>query len=379
MLKCTALPHPSLLWLCFFIFNFSFFISSAFADDWPMEGKNPLHHAISTDALAPPLKLAWTFAAGDSITASPVVKDGIVYAGSYDAKFYAVDAQTGKELWHFKLDTEMIFWAPAAVDSGIVVVGGGDGFIYARNAKTGDPIWQVRTDGMISGGGTIVGDTVYVGSWDNNVLALDLKTGREKWRYFTNWYVQTAPVVDAAKHVLYTNAHDHMGYAIDVLNGSLIWKQRVTFQVGYPNNGPPCLDGDRLFMAVHPAHFLCAEAASGKRIWHAETGANVSGCTVIDGKIITGTREGLTAFNAADGKEIWKFAEKAGVARCTPAVAGNAVYFCSRNGKVYALNLDDGAKLWEHATGGPIDGSPAIAGGRLYVTSCDGKLYCFSP
>ena len=58
---------------------------------------------------------------------------------------------------------------------------------------------------------------------------------------------------------------------------------------------------------------------------------------------------------------------------------GGVVYFCSRNGNVYALNVENGAKLWEATTGGPIDGSPAIAGGRLYVASCDGKVYCFAP
>ena len=349
------------------------------ADDWPMEGKNPLHKAITAETLAPPLKLAWEFKTGDSVTASPIVADGLVYAGSYDGTFYAINAETGKEAWSFKVDTEMVFWAPAAVDSGIVVVGGGDGFIYARNAKSGEPLWTVKTDGMISGGGTIVGGTVYIGSWDNNVLALDLKTGKEKWRYFTNWYVQTAPVVDAAANVLYTNAHDHMGYALDIRNGKLIWKTQVTLQVGFPNNGPPCLDGGRLFMAVHPAHFRGLEAATGKPIWQVETGANAAGCTVLGNKVIAGTNSGITAFNVADGKEVWKFSDRAGVSRCTPAISGNVVYFCSRNGKVYALNAENGGKLWEYATGGPIDGSPAIAGGALFVTSCDGKLYCFRP
>ena len=349
------------------------------ADDWPMEGKAPLHKAITTETLNPPLKVAWEFKTGDSITASPVVKDGIVYAGSYDGKFYAINAETGKEIWSFKLPTEMVFWAPAAVHGGIVVVGGGDGFIYARDAKSGEPLWQVKTDGMISGGPTIVDGTVYIGSMDNNVFALDLKTGKEKWRYFTNWYVLTAPAVDAAKNVLFTNPHDHMGYAIDTRDGKLIWKQQVTLQVGFPNNGPPCIDGDRLFMAVHPAHFRCFEAATGKPIWQAETGANNSGSTVLGDNVLTGTNAGLTAFNAADGKEIWKFAEKAGVSRCTPAISGKVVYFCSRNGKVYGLDVQTGGKLWEFATGGPIDGSPAIAGGALFVTSCDGKVYCLRP
>ena len=45
--------------------------------------------------------LRWTFAAGDAIRSSPTVVDGVVYFGSRDFNIYAVDADTGEEIWSF--------------------------------------------------------------------------------------------------------------------------------------------------------------------------------------------------------------------------------------------------------------------------------------
>ena len=56
--------------------------------DWPMYGRN-LAHTFSTRSSAitegnvSSLKLRWTFATGDAVTASPAVVDGVVYVGPH--------------------------------------------------------------------------------------------------------------------------------------------------------------------------------------------------------------------------------------------------------------------------------------------------------
>jgi polyvinyl alcohol dehydrogenase (cytochrome) len=71
--------------------------------DWPMYGRS-LAHTFSnrssaiTERNVSSLKLRWTFATGDAVTASPAVVDGVVYVGAWDGFFYALDAATGA-LW----------------------------------------------------------------------------------------------------------------------------------------------------------------------------------------------------------------------------------------------------------------------------------------
>ena len=44
----------------------------------------------------------WKFETGGAINASPIVHEGILYIGSFDKLFYAIDALTGVEKWHFE-------------------------------------------------------------------------------------------------------------------------------------------------------------------------------------------------------------------------------------------------------------------------------------
>src|SRR3954471_23726162 len=72
--------------------------------NWPTYGKD-LNHTFSNphseinprnvSTLAP----AWTFPTEDAVTASPAVVDGVVYVGSWDGYFYALDAASGRLKW----------------------------------------------------------------------------------------------------------------------------------------------------------------------------------------------------------------------------------------------------------------------------------------
>ena len=50
--------------------------------------------------------LKWKFETGDIVRSSPTASDGIVYFGSEDNYFYAIDAKTGEEKWKFKTGDE---------------------------------------------------------------------------------------------------------------------------------------------------------------------------------------------------------------------------------------------------------------------------------
>jgi outer membrane protein assembly factor BamB len=61
----------------------------------------------------------------------------------------------------------------------------------------------------------------------------------------------------------------------------------------------------------------------------------------------------LYKLNASDGTLLWRFPTNGSVS-CSPAVAGNAVYFGSWDGNVYAVSLTDGALLWKFHAGDKV-------------------------
>jgi outer membrane protein assembly factor BamB len=86
--------------------------------DWPMYGHD-LHRTFygvtsltpeTVSALAP----AWFFPTGDAVSANPIIVNGVVYVGSWNGFFYAIDAQTGKERWHYKVKPQPAVHPPTS-------------------------------------------------------------------------------------------------------------------------------------------------------------------------------------------------------------------------------------------------------------------------
>ena len=91
--------------------------AAAGTTDWPTYGHD-LHRTFSTataltPATVPQLAPAWFFETDDAanfvngaVSAQPIVVGGSVYVGSWNGKFYAIDALTGAERWHFDVDPQ---------------------------------------------------------------------------------------------------------------------------------------------------------------------------------------------------------------------------------------------------------------------------------
>src|SRR6266852_4309630 len=85
--------------------------SSASATDWPMYGFDVSQSRFNSDekgidaSNVAGLQQLWFKATGGAVSATPAVVGGIVYVGSWDHNFYALDAHTGAENWKVMLAT----------------------------------------------------------------------------------------------------------------------------------------------------------------------------------------------------------------------------------------------------------------------------------
>jgi outer membrane protein assembly factor BamB len=62
-----------------------------------------------------------------------------------------------------------------AVANGVVYVGSYDNNVYALDASTGAKLWSYTTGNAIGSSPTVANGVVYVGSGDNNLYAFGLK------------------------------------------------------------------------------------------------------------------------------------------------------------------------------------------------------------
>ena len=192
------------------------------AESWPVFRGNAAMTGVSKDALAPPLKLAWTFETGDaSVIATAAIVDNRVYIGSHTGNFHAIDLEKGTEIWKVELDDRIE--GSACVVDGAVVFGSADGFVHALNIADGSPKWKVETDGEVMGGANYFKNPednetyIIIGSYDFMLYCINLKTGKTKWKYETTNYVNGATCVIGGK--LYFGGCDGLLHSVSAATG----------------------------------------------------------------------------------------------------------------------------------------------------------------
>ncbi len=104
----------------------------------------------------------------------------------------------------------------------------------------------------------------------------------------------------------------------------------------------------RLFAAGHEGDVAAFELTTGRQLWRTETKLSLSGGTGVGNELVAvGSSEGqLIALGVADGRERWR-ADVGGEILSAPAVAENAVIVRTVDGKLRALASTDGHELWE--------------------------------
>jgi alcohol dehydrogenase (cytochrome c) len=149
------------------------------------------------------LKLAWSWSLprGDNMM-TPLVHDGVIYAYSFGDVVEALDASTGEVLWRYARPprTPSVFTSKKglAISGHTLLVPTSDLHVLALDTRTGAMIWdhtidingqtahQIKSAPLIVKGKVIIGLNGYQQVQGGNfVVALDLATGKESWRFNT--------------------------------------------------------------------------------------------------------------------------------------------------------------------------------------------------
>jgi outer membrane protein assembly factor BamB len=220
--------------------------------------------------------VVWSFAAANNVATSPAVSDGRVYAASDDQVLHALNASTGVQVWSADLSPALCVVvgvrrptyvgsaviSSAAVADGIVFVGVGNG-VDALNASTGAPIWS---SGQLStatcaptSSPALANGVIYVGSQDNNLYALNARTGAVLWNYTTGGAIDSSPAV--ANGVAYVGSGDGYVYALNASTGALLW----SFATGAAVESSPTIANGTLYVGSDDNNLYAFNLAGGSQ------------------------------------------------------------------------------------------------------------------
>ncbi len=275
--------------------------------DWLTTGGNQhMQHYSPLDQInvknVNDLGFAWEYDASSYIgtvprglEATPIVVDGIMYTSGAWGAVYALDGKTGKELWTFKPKVDPSYVRRSCCDvvnrgvavwEGRVYVGTLDGFLVCLDAQNGKELWSVdtftdRTKAYtITSPPQVAGSIVMIGNSGAEfgvrgyVTAYDLKTGEQKWRFFTvpgdpaNGY--ESDEVEMAAKTWDPKSHWQSG------GGGTVWGEAAydaelnLLYMGTGNAAPYPIwfrspsGGDNLFLAS----ILAINPDNGKMVWY---------------------------------------------------------------------------------------------------------------
>jgi len=335
--------------------------------DWPQHHGDPGHSGVAQDAQEPGRRLAWSYRTpGTFLTGSPVIVDGVVYAGTRDengdgtSAVHAVELATGRQLWTFPVPSSV--HGSLAVADGMVFVPSVRGTLYAVDAATGELAWQRDPEEAPEPNN----QRVY------GYYSPAVAEGKVFWPYQTR----------------FGKASQGLLVALDTRTGAPVWEAPMTGST--MSDGTPAIADGKVFVGNQTADRVIAyDIETGARAWvsSAVLGGWQDGIpTAADGRVFIGSNNGIVARDADTGGDLWTYRSphpskvSSGSTPSAPAVAGDVVYMGFPSGAVTALDARTGAVLWDRLlpgdvyTGG-IASSPAVAGDTLFVGANNGRFY----
>ncbi len=343
---------------------------------WPLFRGNSAGTGVATAALPKNLELLWSFRTDDAFfAATAVIARGIIFIGDAEAKFYAIDLKTGKEIW--SREVELGFLGSAAVQDGRVVVGDSDGVIHCMDAKNGDTIWEQRTDAEINSSPNFFQQSVLIGSQNGTLYRLNLADGKILWQYTieASGGIQCAPTLEG-KHTFICGCDGQL-HVIDVVTGTPL----ETIEIGNPTLSTPAVYGADVYFGTEGAKLFGVDWQKKKILWtyqnpRRKISYRSSPAVTTDAVVIGGRNQLVEKIDRRTGTSRWSFRTK-GRVDSSPVIAGNRVFVGSTDGRLYGLDLESGDLVWSYDSGGAFTASPAVADGRLVIGNDDGVLYCF--
>lgn len=290
--------------------------AAAVNDSWTQPGGNAAKSMGQLQLAATPAR-AWSAVINggserERLAASPVVAEGKLFVTDVDAVVHAFDAKTGAALWTAALAT--------GKDNRTARFGGGvsydDGQVFA-------------TDGL------------------GDVVALKAADGAEIWRAKPGGPLRGSPTI--ANGVVYVLSQDDQLFALDQVKGVVQWAAQGT--------------------AETQGVFGVAAPAAGQ------------------GSVIAGFSSGeLNAYRYENGRQLWQDAlSRTSISTsvssiadidAAPVIDQGRVYAVGQGGRMVALELGTGKRLWEQNLAGIA--TPWLAGEWLYVVTDDARLICLA-
>lgn len=297
-------------------------------------------------------------------------------------------AQTTEENLIWKFDSEAINCTPV-VDGNTVFIGSMDRLFYAINIESGKEKWRYATLYPITSNAVVAGDLVLFRS-GNCLLALNKTTGEKVWEYTSTTrpptigtptnYNHSSPVINNG--IVYFA--DELGQinGIDLNSGNRVFyfKTGMNYEreSDYCIASTPAITENVIYFGDNGAHMFAVSLTDSTELWSQKVyspkwdGSVVSEVVVKDSAVYFGGYNNFfSPINRFTGEPIWSFQDDSTFLPSTPVFYKNDVIVGSTiwSKKIHSLSMSDGTENWNFKAKGIFFVKPQIINDSILVIS----------
>jgi outer membrane protein assembly factor BamB len=289
-------------------------------------------------------------------------------------------------LWKYKTNGSIV--ASPVIDNGLVLAGSLDSTLYALDLNTGKLRWKLPTLGAIRSSVCTLPKRLFLLSTDGILYRMEKDSGKvdgyfqtitgfmgDRQHDFADYFSSTPVIQDST---IYFGVGEYI-YAISITNGYSQW----TFKTGDAVHSTPAISNGKLYVGSFDGHLYSIDIKTGNLVWKFKTTGNygfpkgeVSGNpVVIGGNVFVGTRDyNLYAVDVRGGFSNWlkQFPLGWGL----PVTANDSVIYVGTSDDRVLMALDNrtGMEYWKIDAGFNVLGGMAIGSEMGYFGTLAGKL-----
>lgn len=286
------------------------------------------------------------------ISGGLTVATGKVFFGTENGDVFALDAQTGEQLWHTQVKGEVL--SQPAIESGVLAVNTGAGTLFALNAETGESMWSYDSDvpplslrGVSEPVG--VGGAFIFGTANGRIALAVADSGQIGWEQVIGQArgitvldrivdVDTKPLIVGG--TAYVVSYDGSLAAIELRTGRVVWKR------DYRSYNHVSLAGNNLIVVDIEGVVYALDRRSGTELWSQSSISrrSITAATPMGDYVVVGDRFGfLHWLNQEDGEIVARYSagrnDDDRSVFVAPLVIDNRVYAMTRKGRIVALSI----------------------------------------
>jgi outer membrane protein assembly factor BamB len=289
-------------------------------------------------ALATSGERQWSVPLSGAIMGPMAYGSGLLLAGTSSGRLNAIDPSNGETRWTF-LRSGRVWGAPLVVDDR-VYISSANGW-FALDAETGDELWH--NNGCRESSSGVLSDTIlfFPCRTSSSIEALDAETGRTLW----SLELDAAPVYSlAVEGNMLVATGEQSIYAVDIDTQKVIWKDTPGL-----NWSAPIVTENRVFAGNMNGFFYAYDRASGELLWDfqvddwATTDPALIGETLYFGfgnHFDPAVPHNFYALDADSSEILWQF-EMDGMVINEALAGDDLLYVTTNNGTLYVLQEPD--------------------------------------